>query len=43
MKMIGCGLKNKENCHVLANQFHVNFCSEMLGFRKIESVFRDLK
>ena len=41
--MIGCGLKIKGNCHVLANQFHGNFRSKNLGFRKINSVFRDVK
>ena len=41
MKMIWCGWKSKENCHVLVNQFH--FHSKTLGCRKIKSVFRDLK
>ena len=36
MKMIWCGLKNKENDHLLVNQFHGNF-------REIKSVFRDVK
>ena len=31
MKMICCGLKNKENCHVLVNQFRGNFSSKNLG------------
>ena len=43
MKMIGCGLKIKENCNVLVNQFHGNFHSKTLSFWKIESVFRDVK
>ena len=25
MKIIWCGLKMKENCHVLVNQFHVEY------------------
>ena len=41
--MIGCGFKIKENCHALVNQFHGNFRSKNIGFRKIESVFRDVK
>ena len=41
--MIACGLKIQENCHVLVNQFHENFCSKTLGCRKIKSVFRDVK
>ena len=36
-------LKNKENGHVLANQFDGNFRSSNLAFRKIKSVFRDVK
>ena len=43
MKMIWYGLKNLENCHVLANQFHGNFCSKTLSYREIKSVFRDVK
>ena len=38
-----CGLKIKENCHVLVNQFYGNFISKTLGCRKIKSVFRDVK
>ena len=41
--MIWCGLKIKENCHVLVNQFHGNFPSKTLGCRKINYVFRDVK
>ena len=33
----------KENCHVLVNQFHGNFCSKTLGCRKIKSVYRDVR
>ena len=40
MKMIGCGLKIIENCHVLVNQFHGNFHSKALGCRKKRSVFK---
>ena len=43
MKMIWCGWKSKENCHVLVNQFHGNFRSKTLGCRKIRSDFRDVK
>ena len=43
MKMIWCGLKIKENCHVLVNQFHGNIHSKTLGCRRIKSVFRDVK
>ena len=42
-KMIWCGLKIKENCHVLVNQFHGNFCFKTLVSRKIKSVFKDVK
>ena len=37
------GLKIKENCHILVNQFHGNFRSKTLCLRKIRSVFRDVK
>ena len=40
MKMIGCGLKNKENYNVLVNHFHGNFHSKTLSFREIKSVFQ---
>ena len=40
---IWSGLKIKENCHVLLNQFHGNFCSKTFGCRKIKSVFRHVK
>ena len=30
--------KNKENCHVLANQFQGDFRSKTLGCREIKSV-----
>ena len=43
MKMIWCGLKIKENYHLLENQFHWNFHSKSLCCRKIKSVFRDVK
>ena len=44
MKMIWCGLKIKENCHVsLINQFHGDCHSKTLGCRKIKCVFRDVK
>ena len=43
MKMIWCGLKIIENCHVLVNQFHGNFRSKKFCCRKIKSVFRDVK
>ena len=42
-KMIRCVLKIKENCHVVANQFHGNFRSKTLSCWKIRSVFRDVK
>ena len=41
--MTCCGLKNKENCHVLVKEFHGHFCSKTPGCRKIKSVFRDVK
>ena len=41
--MTWCGLKIKENYHVLVNKFHGNFRSKTLRFRKIKYVFRDLK
>ena len=41
--MIRCGLKIKENCHVLVNQFHVNFHAKTPSCRKMKSVFRDVK
>ena len=41
--MIWCGLKIKENYHVLVNQFHGNFRSKSLSCRKIKYVFRDVK
>ena len=31
-----CGLKIKENCHVLVNQFHGNFCSKTSSCWKIK-------
>ena len=43
MKMIWCGLKIKENHHVLVNQSHGIFCSKTVCCRKIKSVFRDVK
>ena len=43
MKMICCGWKIKENCHVLVNQFHGNCYSQTTSCRKIRSVFRDVK
>ena len=43
MKMTWCGLKIKENYHVLVNQFHWNFRSKTLSCRKIKYVFRDVK
>ena len=43
MKMIWRGLKIKEICDVLVNQFHGNFRSKAVGCRKIKSVFRDVK
>ena len=36
-------LIKKKNCHVLVNQFHGNFRSKTLIFRKMKSVFRDVK
>ena len=42
MKVICCGLKTKEYCHVLVNQFHGNFYSKTLGCRKTKAVFRDV-
>ena len=41
--MIWCGLKIKENCLVLVNQFNGNFRSKTISCRKIKSVFRDVK
>ena len=38
-----CGLKIKENCHVLVNWFHGNFRFKTLGWRKMKSVLRDVK
>ena len=38
-----CGLKIKENYHVLVNQLHGNFRSKTLSCRKIKYVFRDVK
>ena len=43
MKMIWCGFKIKENWHVLVNQFHENFRSKSLCFRKIKYVFMNVK
>ena len=43
MKIIRCGLKIKENHHVLVNKFHGNLCSKTVRCRKIKSVFRDVK
>ena len=43
MKMIWSGWKIKENCYVLVNQFHGNIHSKTPSYRKIKSVFRDLK
>ena len=43
MKMIWCGLKIKQNCPVLVNQFHRNFHSKTPSCRKFKSVFRDIK
>ena len=40
--MIWNGWKTKENCNVLVNQFHVNFNSKALSYRKIKSVFREV-
>ena len=33
--MIGCGLKSKENYHVLVSPFHGHFHSKTLGCGKI--------
>ena len=41
--MIWCGVKIKENCYALVNQFYGIFCSKTLCCRKIKSVFRDVK
>ena len=41
--MILCGLKIEENDHVLVNQFHGNFRSKTPEYRRITSVFRDVK
>ena len=41
--MTWCGLKIKENYHVLVNKFHGSFRSKPLSFRKNEYVFRDVK
>ena len=41
--MIRCGLKIKEHYYVLVNQFHGNFHSKTLGYKKIRSVFKDIK
>ena len=43
MKMTWIGWNSKENRHVLVNQFHGNFHSKTVSFRKIKSVFRDVK
>ena len=43
MKMTWCGLKIKENYHLLINQFHGNFRSKTLSCRKIKYIFRDVK
>ena len=45
MKMIWSGWKSKEIVMYwyLVNQFHGHFRSKTLGFRKINSVFRDVK
>ena len=43
MKIIWCGLKITENCHILIKQLHGNFRSKTLGCRKIKTVFRDVK
>ena len=37
------GWKSKDNFHVLVNQFHGNFRSKTVSFRKIKSVSRDLR
>ena len=39
-KWSSSGWQIKENCHVLANQFHGNFRSKTISCRKIKSVFR---
>ena len=36
MKMTWCGLKLKENCQVLVNQFHGNFRYTPLVVRKLD-------
>ena len=41
--MTCCGLKIKENYHVLVNQFHGNFRSKTLSCKKIRFVFREVK
>ena len=41
--MIYCGLKITENSHALVNMFYGNFHSKNLRYRKINSVFRDVK
>ena len=38
-----CGLEINENYHVLVNQFHGNFRSKTLSYRKIRCVFGDVK
>ena len=43
MKMIWCGWKSIQTCHVLVNQFHGNFHPKTLSCRRIKSVFRDVK
>ena len=43
MKMTWIGWKIKENCHVLANQFHGNFHYKTFSCGKLKSVHRDLK
>ena len=43
MKMIWCGLRIKENCHVLVSQLHGNIHFKTLGCREIKAVFRDVK
>ena len=41
--MILCGLKIKENWHVLVNQLHGHFRSKTLVCRKIKFVFKEMK
>ena len=41
--MTWSGWKNKENYHVLVNQFHGNLHAKTFGCGKIKSVHRDLK